>query len=53
MGVIDAPLPRPTGVTPYGRLGDWPFFLATLAAFLLSLWPLILRSRVRSNRLAI
>ncbi|MFN7107679.1 MAG: apolipoprotein N-acyltransferase [Brevundimonas sp.] len=53
MGVIDAPLPRPTGITPYGRFGDWPFFLAALTAFLLSLWPLILRSRVRSNRLAI
>ncbi|MBU4238611.1 MAG: apolipoprotein N-acyltransferase, partial [Alphaproteobacteria bacterium] len=34
MGVIDALLPRPTGVTPYGRLGDWPFLAALLAAAL-------------------
>ena len=47
MGVIDAPLPRPTGVTPYGRFGDWPFFIALLAACALSLWPSILRSKVR------
>ncbi len=47
MGVIDAPLPRPTDVTPYGRLGDWPFFIALLAACALSLWPSILRSKVR------
>jgi apolipoprotein N-acyltransferase len=46
MGVIDAPLPRPTGVTPYGRLGDWPFLAALLAAALAGLWPLILRTRV-------
>lgn len=47
MGVIDAPLPRPTDVTPYGRFGDWPFFIALLAACALSLWPSILRSKVR------
>ncbi|MBN9465789.1 apolipoprotein N-acyltransferase [Brevundimonas sp.] len=47
MGVIDAPLPRSTDVTPYGRLGDWPFFIALLAACALSLWPSILRSKVR------
>ena len=46
MGVIDALLPRPTGVTPYGRLGDWPFLAALLAAALAGLWPLILRTRV-------
>lgn len=50
MGVIDAPLPRPTGVTPYGRLGDWPFLAALLAAGLAGLWPLILRTRLRPNR---
>ena len=47
MGVIDAPLPRPTDVTPYGRFGDWPFLIALLAACALSLWPSILRSKVR------
>lgn len=47
MGVIDAPLPRPTDVTPYGQFGDWPFLIALLAACALSLWPSILRSKVR------
>ena len=30
-GVIDARLPRPVEVTPYGRFGDLPFWLAVLA----------------------
>ncbi len=30
-GVIDALLPRPTGVTPYGRVGDLFFWLMVLA----------------------
>ncbi len=30
-GVIDALLPRPTGVTPYGRFGDLLFWLAIVA----------------------
>jgi apolipoprotein N-acyltransferase len=46
MGVIDAPLPRPTGVTPYGRLGDGLFLAGLLAAGLAGLWPLIARSRI-------
>jgi apolipoprotein N-acyltransferase len=46
MGVIDASLPRPTGVTPYGRLGDWLFLAGLLAAGLVGLWPLIARSRI-------
>jgi len=50
IGVIDAPLPRPTGITPYGRLGDWPFLAGLLAACLLSLWPLGLRSRVKATQ---
>lgn len=49
MGVIDAPLPRPTGLTAYGRFGDWPFLITLLAACFLSLWPSMLRSRVRSE----
>ena len=53
MGVIDAPLPRPVGITPYGRLGDWPLALMLLTAFTMSLAPSFRRSRVRSNRLAI
>ena len=52
-GVIDAPLPRPTGVTPYGRFGDFLFFFSVLTAFILSLWPSIRRSRVQGNRVAI
>ncbi len=35
-GVIDARLPRPTGVTPYGRFGDLPFLLAVLAGLALA-----------------
>ncbi|WAC60083.1 apolipoprotein N-acyltransferase [Brevundimonas sp. SL130] len=46
MGVIDARLPRPIGVTPYGRLGDWLFLAGLLAAGLVGLWPLIARSRI-------
>ena len=53
MGVIDAPLPRPTGVTPYGRFGDFLFFFSMLTAFILSLWPSIRRSRVQGSRVAI
>lgn len=53
MGVIDAPLPRPTAITPYGRFGDWPFALALMVTLVLSLWPVFLRSRVRSPRSAI
>lgn len=50
MGVIDSPLPRPTAITPYGRFGDWPFLAGLLAACLLSLWPLGLRSRVKATQ---
>lgn len=32
MGVIDAPLPEPTGVTPFGRWGDALFWLMLLVA---------------------
>jgi len=46
MGVIDARLPKPAGVTPYGRTGDWPFGLALLLSVALSLWPLRTRSKV-------
>ena len=53
MGVIDAPLPRPTNVTFYGRFGDWPLALALMAMLALSLWPLILRSKVRTGLSAI
>ncbi|MDQ1155026.1 apolipoprotein N-acyltransferase [Brevundimonas sp. SORGH_AS 993] len=49
MGVIDAPLPHPTGVTPYGRFGDWPFLIALLGGCVLSLWPSMVRSRVRAS----
>ncbi|MFA4893694.1 apolipoprotein N-acyltransferase [Brevundimonas sp.] len=35
-GVIDARLPRPVGVTPYGRLGDLLFWLAVLAGLALA-----------------
>ena len=52
-GVIDAPLPAPTAVTPYGRFGDWPLLVALLAACLLSLWPSRSRSKVGSNRIVI
>ena len=30
-GVIDARLPRPVGITPYGRVGDLFFWLMVLA----------------------
>nr|WP_314528726.1 apolipoprotein N-acyltransferase [uncultured Brevundimonas sp.] len=50
MGVIDAPLPRPTGITLYGRFGDWPLALMLLTAFTLSLAPSIRRSRFRPNQ---
>ncbi|WP_087120873.1 apolipoprotein N-acyltransferase [Brevundimonas sp. SH203] len=53
MGVIDAPLPRPTGITPYGRFGDWPLAMMLMATLALSLWPLVLRSRMRSKQAAI
>jgi len=53
MGVIDAPLPHPTAVTPFGRMGDWPFFLGLLCSAAVALWPLNLRSRVRANRTVI
>ena len=32
MGVIDAPLPEPTGVTPFGRWGDVLFWVMLLVA---------------------
>jgi apolipoprotein N-acyltransferase len=35
-GVIDARLPQPTGVTPYGRFGDLLFWLALLAGLALA-----------------
>nr|WP_316629950.1 apolipoprotein N-acyltransferase [uncultured Brevundimonas sp.] len=50
MGVIDAPLPRPTRITLYGRFGDWPLALMLLTAFTLSLAPSIRRSRFRPNQ---
>jgi apolipoprotein N-acyltransferase len=31
-GVIDASLPRPTGITLYGRIGDLLFWLALVAS---------------------
>ncbi|MFN4068872.1 MAG: apolipoprotein N-acyltransferase, partial [Brevundimonas aurantiaca] len=54
-GVIDAPLPRPTAVTPYGRWGDAFFFAGLLAALAISLfagrrpglWPLTSPTRLR------
>ena len=53
MGVIDARLPRPTSVTPYGRMGDWPFLFGLMTAALAGLWPLIRRTRLRANRTVI
>lgn len=53
MGVIDAPLPRPTAITPYGRFGDWPFTVMLMATLALSLWPTVLRSKVRFRRSAV
>jgi len=53
MGVIDARLPRPTGVTPYGRMGDWFFLVGLIAAGLAGLWPLIRTTRLRTNRTVI
>lgn len=50
MGVIDAPLPQPAGITPYGRFGDWAFGIALLATLFLSLWPFGRRTRVAPNR---
>jgi len=35
-GVIDARLPRPTGLTPFGRFGELPFWLAVLAGLALA-----------------
>ncbi len=50
IGVVDAPLPRPTAVTAYGRLGDWPLLIGLLCALFLSLWPVGQRTRVAPNR---
>ncbi len=50
MGVIDAPLPQPAGITPYGRFGDWTFGIVLLGTLFLSLWPFGRRTRVAPNR---
>jgi apolipoprotein N-acyltransferase len=47
-GVIDARLPRPTGVTLYGRIGDLLFWLAVLAGLAVAApWSRILNRRNR------
>ena len=46
MGVIYARLPDPTGVTPYGRLGDGLFGLMLLASLAFGLWPVRGRFKV-------
>ena len=45
-GVIDAPLPEPTAATPYGRLGDLPFWLAILAGLAAAAPWTMLRGRI-------
>lgn len=45
-GVIDALLPQPTGITPYGRVGDLLFWLMVLAGLAPAIWPLV-RVRLR------
>ena len=46
-GVIDARLPEPTGITPYGRLGDLLFWLAVLAGLAVAApWRRITRRRM-------
>ncbi|MDP3802839.1 apolipoprotein N-acyltransferase [Brevundimonas sp.] len=45
-GVIDARLPRPTGVTLYGRIGDLLFWLAVLAGLAVAApWSRLRRGR--------
>jgi apolipoprotein N-acyltransferase len=45
-GVIDARLPRPTGVTLYGRIGDLLFWLAVAAGLLVAVpWRRVIRSK--------
>ncbi|MBD3837821.1 apolipoprotein N-acyltransferase [Brevundimonas sp.] len=46
MGVIDARLPEPTGVTPYGRWGDGLFGVMLLASLAFGLWPVRGRFKV-------
>lgn len=47
-GVIDAPLPRPAGVTLYGRIGDLLFWLAVVAGLSAAApWARLRRRRVR------
>lgn len=36
-GIIDARLPEPTGVTPYGRVGDLPFWCLILAGLAMAI----------------
>ncbi len=45
-GVIDARLPRPTGVTLYGRIGDLLFWLAVAGGLLVAApWRRLIRSK--------
>jgi apolipoprotein N-acyltransferase len=46
-GVIDASLPKPTAVTPYGRFGDLLFWLMIAAGLLAGLPLKRLKARQR------